>query len=94
MYNNKVKVFAPVNIAWIKYMGKNNGIPTNSSLSLTLATLGTDTEMQLGNASDELIFTWDQSSSSTLRSGHQRPQLRALGISLAPFKAIYISHVN
>jgi diphosphomevalonate decarboxylase len=39
------KAFAPVNIAWIKYMGKENGLPTNSSLSMTLDRLGTTTEI-------------------------------------------------
>lgn len=37
----EVSTFAPVNIAWIKYMGKANGLPTNSSLSVTLKNTGT-----------------------------------------------------
>lgn len=41
----KVKTFAPVNIAWIKYMGKENGVPTNSSFSLTLNQIGTEVEL-------------------------------------------------
>jgi len=53
-----VKVFAPVNIAWIKYMGKISGQPTNSSLSLTLATLGTRTIMRDAGASPVLSFEW------------------------------------
>ncbi len=52
------KVFAPVNIAWIKYMGKNGGLPTNASLSLTLATLGTHTSMRIEGESPTLCFEW------------------------------------
>ena len=53
------KAFAPVNIAWIKYMGKNSGLPTNSSLSLTLATLGTHTTMMAAHEVSNLSFEWD-----------------------------------
>lgn len=38
--------FAPVNIALIKYMGKENGLPTNSSLSITLDNLGSKTKIK------------------------------------------------
>ena len=55
-----IKVFAPVNIAWIKYMGKNSGLPTNSSLSLTLATLGTHTSMRVDGSSPTLCFEWSR----------------------------------
>jgi diphosphomevalonate decarboxylase len=51
-----VSVFAPVNIAWIKYMGKNAGKPSNSSLSMTLSRSGTHTRIaQVGDA-DRLEF--------------------------------------
>lgn len=52
--------FAPVNIAWIKYMGKNGHLPANSSLSLTLSTLGTFTYMRTDGDGFEpgLSFDW------------------------------------
>lgn len=52
------KAFAPVNIAWIKYMGKSGSMPTNSSLSLTLSTLGTHTSMKIDGESPTLCFEW------------------------------------
>ncbi|MBC7396202.1 MAG: hypothetical protein H7333_02070 [Bdellovibrionales bacterium] len=55
-----VKVFAPVNIAWIKYMGKENGNPTNSSLSMTLGEVGTITEIKKVSESKGLQFSWSQ----------------------------------
>jgi diphosphomevalonate decarboxylase len=61
MSNPFIRVFAPVNIAWIKYMGKESGQPTNSSLSLTLATLGTHTSMKVEAESPSLCFEWDPS---------------------------------
>lgn len=39
-----IEVFSPVNIAWLKYMGKTdvkNNLPANSSLSVTLKNAGT-----------------------------------------------------
>lgn len=39
-------------------MGKASGKPTNSSLSLTLATLGTHTSMRVDGASPSLCFEW------------------------------------
>jgi diphosphomevalonate decarboxylase len=53
-----VKVFAPVNIAWIKYMGKELGRPTNASLSMTLADVGTTTSMNVLDEAGELHFVW------------------------------------
>lgn len=41
-----MKAFAPVNIAWVKYMGKERGRPTNSSFSMTLSDAGTETEIR------------------------------------------------
>ena len=55
-----VKVFAPVNIAWIKYMGKENGNPTNSSLSMTLGEIGTITRIKKISDSEGLEFSWSQ----------------------------------
>jgi len=43
-----VSVFAPVNIAWVKYMGKKdsqNNLPLNPSLSVTLKNLGSTTRV-------------------------------------------------
>lgn len=51
---NRVKAFAPVNIAWIKYMGKIDGRPSNASLSMTLDQLGTVTSMTVASA-DSLL---------------------------------------
>lgn len=41
----EVKVFAPVNIALIKYMGKLHQKPTNASFSLTLKQMGTQVRL-------------------------------------------------
>jgi diphosphomevalonate decarboxylase len=41
-----VSAFAPVNIAWVKYMGKRKGGPANSSFSMTLASLGSRTRIE------------------------------------------------
>jgi diphosphomevalonate decarboxylase len=46
-----VKVFAPVNIAWVKYMGKTEGGPSNVSFSMTLNNTGTLT--RIDRVSDE-----------------------------------------
>jgi diphosphomevalonate decarboxylase len=51
-----VSVFAPVNIAWIKYMGKNSGKPSNPSLSMTLSRSGTHTRITRVGDADRLIF--------------------------------------
>lgn len=59
-----VKVFAPVNIAWIKYMGKEKGLPSNVSFSMMLDQLGTTTEMEVSpreQKTDSWIFDWSQS---------------------------------
>jgi diphosphomevalonate decarboxylase len=53
-----VSVFAPVNIAWIKYMGKENGKPVNASLSMTLEDAGTRTSMRVLEDTGELHFIW------------------------------------
>ncbi len=55
-----IKAFAPVNIAWIKYMGKIDGKPSNSSLSWTLSSYGTTTSMRVIPGSAHLIFRWDE----------------------------------
>ena len=52
--------FAPVNIAWIKYMGKMEGKPTNSSLSMTLNSLGTSTTMTVLPEGSHLKFVWNE----------------------------------
>ncbi len=51
-----VSVFAPVNIAWIKYMGKVAGKPSNPSLSMTLSRSGTHTRITRVGDADRLIF--------------------------------------
>jgi diphosphomevalonate decarboxylase len=56
----KSTAFAPVNIAWIKYMGKVEGKPANSSLSMTLNTLGTTTSMAVLTEGTHLKFIWNE----------------------------------
>ena len=56
----KVTAFAPVNIAWIKYMGKVEGKPANSSLSMTLNALGTTTTMSVLEDGSHLKFVWNE----------------------------------
>jgi len=69
------KAFAPVNIAWIKYMGKENDRPTNSSLSLTLHSFGTTTSMAvLFGKTDELSFTWDPLSYVPPEAGRKKAE--------------------
>ena len=51
-----VKVFAPVNIAWIKYMGKQAGKPSNASCSMTLSLSGTHTRMSRAGDADSWVF--------------------------------------
>jgi diphosphomevalonate decarboxylase len=53
-----VSVFAPVNIAWIKYMGKEAGFATNASMSMTLADAGTHTAMRVLDDQGTLHFIW------------------------------------
>ncbi len=57
-----VSVFAPVNIAWIKYMGKEDGRPTNASLSMTLDQIGSWTEMWVTSREKKSVgpeWTWN-----------------------------------
>jgi diphosphomevalonate decarboxylase len=55
-----MKAFAPVNIAWVKYMGKelnqNGARPTNSSFSMTLSEYGTETQIIRLQPSGSLEF--------------------------------------
>ena len=53
-----VSVFAPVNIAWIKYMGKESGRPSNRSFSMTLDHLGTKTKIRLIQLEGKLNFNF------------------------------------
>ena len=57
----KVKVFAPTNLALIKYWGKENSIlriPANSNLSICLSKTGTETEVEFLESlkNDEVII--------------------------------------
>lgn len=57
----KVKVFAPINLALIKYWGKDNEllrIPSNSSFSITLTKIGSETEVEFvsGLKMDEVFI--------------------------------------
>jgi diphosphomevalonate decarboxylase len=66
-----MKAFAPVNIAWIKYMGKEEGRPTNASFSMTLDGVGTETEIRKlpsnGDATAALEFEFSS-------EGYQPPE--------------------
>jgi diphosphomevalonate decarboxylase len=67
---NSSHAFAPVNIAWIKYMGKTDGGPANSSLSMTLDQVGTHTRITVDSESTAsttpdtskpaLLIRWDE----------------------------------
>lgn len=67
-----MKAFAPVNIAWIKYMGKEEGRPTNASFSMTLEGVGTETEIRKlpsnGDAASPLEFEFSP-------EGYQPPEM-------------------
>jgi diphosphomevalonate decarboxylase len=68
--------FSPVNIAWIKYMGKENGQPTNSSLSMTLKNTGTTTRIHASSEGcGELSLLWDGSGYVPPAKGQQKVQL-------------------
>ncbi len=67
-----VKVFAPVNIAWIKYMGKTEGAPTNSSFSMTLKHLGTETQIRKISNSDHLSFSYSASGYVPPKTGQEK----------------------
>jgi diphosphomevalonate decarboxylase len=56
-----VKVFAPVNIAWIKYMGKSEGGPSNVSFSMTLKNTGTVTRIEKVSEEGALRFEFSES---------------------------------
>ena len=56
-----VSVFAPVNIAWIKYMGKGSEGPLNPSLSMTLETTGTRTSINRDSLQGPLRFSFEGS---------------------------------
>ncbi len=57
--NNQVSAFAPVNIALCKYWGKRDDIlnlPVTDSLSVSLANLGTTTELSVNNETDQVYL--------------------------------------
>jgi diphosphomevalonate decarboxylase len=67
-----VKVFAPVNIAWVKYMGKVAGAPANASLSMTLDTAGTYTTIERIRSASELTLTFEGSPYLPPPSGQEK----------------------
>ena len=102
-----VTVFAPVNIAWIKYMGKRAGLPTNASLSMTLSDVGTRTTLRRLGGSGELQFVWSKSGYIPPVAGQKKAEqflknetiwkeaLQKLGYAYrAPLGAIQIETVN
>lgn len=72
-----VRAFAPVNIAWIKYMGKEAGRPTNPSYSITLDHVGTLTEIECrsserGDAKLPLTIHWNEIGYVPPESGREK----------------------
>jgi mevalonate pyrophosphate decarboxylase len=67
-----VTAFAPVNIAWVKYMGKKSDGPTNSSLSMTLDSLGTRTRIEKVAEGTALSFDFHGSPYMPQRLGERR----------------------
>ena len=82
-----VSVFAPVNIAWIKYMGKENGAPTNASFSMTLSDLGTQTQISCLDPGVPLSFTFEGSPYQPPPSGVEKVQRFLLN--LEPFQKVF-----
>ncbi len=70
----RAKVFAPVNIAWVKYMGKSeSGAATNASLSATLSNLGTYTEISAKDENDSgFAVHWSSRSDFLSEKGKDR----------------------
>jgi len=81
-----VTVFAPVNIAWVKYMGKENGVPTNASFSMTLDELGTRTQIRCLDPSAPLSVTFEGSPYQPPESG--RAKAERFLLNLAPFQFV------
>ncbi len=57
--NSHVSAFAPVNIALCKYWGKRDeslNLPITDSLSVSLANLGTTTELAVNNEGDQVYL--------------------------------------
>lgn len=57
--SDPVRAFAPVNIAWIKYMGKEAGRATNPSYSVTLDHIGTLTEVDCRPGPGRFEIHWN-----------------------------------
>ena len=74
MLNATVKAFAPVNIAWIKYMGKDGGRPANGSLSHTLHSFGTTTSISLEATGEYLTFAWNPAGYVPPESGRRKAE--------------------
>ncbi len=105
-----VIVFAPVNIAWIKYMGKNRSGPvhgpTNSSFSMTLADLGTTTTIFGLDPGVPLSFTFEGSPYVPPETGRKKAErflsdtapffaiLREAGIEPKAPKGLYSIHTS
>jgi diphosphomevalonate decarboxylase len=83
--SSDIEIFSPVNIAWIKYMGKSdpsNNVPSNASLSVTLKNAGTrvscsvakakELQIQFGSASRWLDAAGQQRAIQFLKLNEQR----------------------
>jgi diphosphomevalonate decarboxylase len=81
-----VTVFAPVNIAWVKYMGKENGAPTNASFSMTLSDLGTETQIRCLDSDASLAITFRESPYQPPKTGIEKAERFLLN--LEPFRAV------
>jgi diphosphomevalonate decarboxylase len=101
-----VTVFAPVNIAWIKYMGKSRGLPTNASFSMTLADLGTTTGISLLDPDAPLSITFEGSPYVPPETGQKKAErflldpvpfhkvLEDAGIPAQVTKGLYAIHTS
>ncbi len=67
-----VTAFAPVNIAWVKYMGKTDEGPSNASFSMTLAGIGSRTRIERIGNSPEVIFDFEDSPYTPPASGKEK----------------------
>lgn len=65
---DKVRAYAPSNIALCKYWGKRNqvlNLPLTSSLSISLGEKGTTTEISLSDTEEDLVFLNNQPVANT-----------------------------
>jgi diphosphomevalonate decarboxylase len=81
-----VTAFAPVNIAWVKYMGKRVGGPANASFSITLDSLGSRTRIDRIRDSSQFEFVYEESPYVPPASGQEK--IRLFLSDLDPFSSV------